>query len=54
MTDKPLMPAETHVGKLEREAIAAYRERFPDGPLWQELAASTRSIWIEHAEGKMT
>lgn len=52
IADKPLMPAETHIGTVERKAIAAYRELFPNGPLWQELAASTRSMWVEHAEGK--
>lgn len=38
------------VRKLEQEAINLYRAKHPDGPIWQELADSTRFMWVRHAE----
>jgi hypothetical protein len=38
------------VRKLEMEAIKLYRAAHPSGPLWQELASTTRNVWVVHAE----
>jgi hypothetical protein len=38
------------VRELEMEALAAYRAKYPDGPLWQDLHQSTRELWVENAE----
>jgi hypothetical protein len=40
------------VRKLELEAIALYRAKFPDAPAWQELDTQTRCQWVFHAEKK--
>jgi hypothetical protein len=51
MSDEPtvLHPV---VRKLEEEAIALYRAKYPDGIPWQELADITRNMWVAHAERK--
>lgn len=53
MTDEPLVHHPV-VRALENEAIALYRAKHPDGVLWQELADSTRQMWVVHAEQRRT
>lgn len=35
---------------LELEAIAADRSKYPKGPPWQQLADTTRRLWVWRAE----
>jgi hypothetical protein len=48
--DEPTMRQESPVKALEREAIAAYRAKYPDGPLWQDLHVDTRVMWMKAQE----
>jgi len=48
--DQPFMQADTPVKQLEVKAIRAYREKFPAGPVWQELHPSTRFAWVDFVE----
>jgi hypothetical protein len=53
MTDEPLV-LQPVVRKLELEAISLYRAKFPEGPLWQDLANTTRHVWVVYAEVQRT
>jgi hypothetical protein len=34
----------------EQEAMAAYRQKYPDGVAWQDLHQGTRDMWIVHVQ----
>lgn len=37
---------------IEAAAMAAYREKYPDGPPWQKLHPGARHMWVNHIEKK--
>jgi hypothetical protein len=49
-SDRPCLEQPTKVRDLEVRAMAAYRNEYPNGPLWQELHGDTRQIWVAHIE----
>lgn len=50
MADTPMLEQDTPVRRLELEAIQLYREKYPEGLPWRELADTTRYMWVAYAE----
>jgi len=48
--DEPMFTIPPEVRQLELEAIAEYRDLYPEGPPWQELDRHTQSVWVRYAE----
>lgn len=51
--DEPTILPGRSAYELELTAMRRYREKYSDGPIWQELHVETRMNWMEFVENEM-